>query len=86
MTNCREKDFDYSEYLGPNYQRKMAADKRISTVVSNHVSWLDPVVLLNSTYAAFSPSAEFAGVPVLNVLMDAIDCIYIPRGGNDESR
>jgi len=50
------------------------------------VSWLDPVVLLKSIYAAFSPSEEFSKVPVLNVLLDAIDCIYIPRGGNDESR
>ena len=50
------------------------------------MSWLDPVVLLKSTYAAFSPSAEFASLPVLNVLMAAIDCIYIPRGGDEDSR
>ena len=50
------------------------------------MSWLDPVVLLKSTYAAFSPSAEFASLPIMSTLMDCIDCIYIPRGGDDESR
>jgi len=64
----------------------MDPNKRISTVVSNHLSWLDPVVLLKSIFAGFSPSSEFEGLPILGHLMDSIDCIYIPRGGDDKSK
>jgi len=35
---------------------------------------------------AFAPSAEFKNVPLLETLMDAIDSIYIPRGGSEESK
>jgi len=35
---------------------------------------------------AFAPSAEFKGVPLLETLIDALDSIYIPRGGSEESK
>jgi len=57
-----------------------------STIVSNHVSWLDPVVLLKNLMPAFAPSSEFRGVPLLGTLMDVIDSIYIPRGGSAENK
>jgi 1-acyl-sn-glycerol-3-phosphate acyltransferase len=57
-----------------------------STIVSNHVSWLDPVVLLKNLMPAFAPSSEFRGVPLLGTLMDVIDSIYIPRGGSEENK
>jgi len=42
--------------------------------------------MLKSVFAAFSPSAEFEHLPLFKVIMNAIDCIYIPRGGNEESK
>lgn len=85
-TTLQYKDVDYSYYLGPEYKRSMKKIKRTSTIVSNHVSWLDPVVLIKNIRPAFSPSDEFRGVPLLGKLIDVIDSIYIPRGGSDESR
>ncbi len=39
------KDLDYSKYLGPDY-KKDPLPKHISTMISNHVSWVDIFVLL----------------------------------------
>lgn len=79
-------NFDYSYYLGPDYKENYKKIKRTSTIVSNHVSWLDPVVLIKNVRPAFSPSEEFRNVPLLGKLIDSIDSIYIPRGGSDENR
>lgn len=60
--------------------------KRTSTIVCNHVSWLDPVVLIKNIRPAFAPSAEFENVPLLGTLIDTIDSIYVPRGGSDVNK
>ena len=39
-------DYDYTPYLGPNYKEGMADTKKTSTLVCNHVSWLDSMVLM----------------------------------------
>lgn len=85
-TNLIYTDADYSYYLGPEYKKNMKKIKRTSTIVCNHVSWLDPVVLIKNIRPAFSPSQEFQGVPLLGTLIDAIDSIYIPRGGSEENK
>jgi len=85
-TTLRYQDVDYSYYLGPEYKRKMKKIKRTSTIVSNHVSWLDPVVMLYNIRPAFAPSEEFKRVPLIGTLCDVIDSIYIPRGGSPEKR
>jgi 1-acyl-sn-glycerol-3-phosphate acyltransferase len=79
-------DVDYSEYLGTHYKEYAKKIKRTSTIVCNHVSWLDPVVLIKTIRPAFAPSSEFKNVPLLGTLIDAIDSIYIPRGGSEEKK
>ena len=83
-TSLKFVDVDYSYYLGPNYKNNVKKIKRTSTIVCNHVSWLDPVVLIKNVRPAFAPSSEFKTVPVLSTLIDCIDSIYIPRGGSEE--
>ena len=85
-TSVKYVDLDYSEYLGPNYKLNQKKIKRTSTIVCNHTSWLDTVVLIKSLRPAFAPSSEFRNVPILSTLIDSIDSIYIPRGGSEESR
>jgi 1-acyl-sn-glycerol-3-phosphate acyltransferase len=85
-TTLNYKDVDYSYYLGPDYKTHMKKIKRTSTIVSNHVSWLDPVVLIKNVRPAFAPSEEFRNVPLLGTLANVIDSIYIPRGGNAQSK
>lgn len=39
-TTASFKDVDYTQFLGPDYKKNMN-DKTTSTIVANHVSWLD---------------------------------------------
>ena len=57
-----------------------------STIVSNHVSWLDPVVMIRNVAPAFAAFEEFRSVPLLGKMIDSLDSIYIPRGGSEEKR
>jgi len=34
-------EVDYTTWLGPDYKSKFSKIKAVSTVISNHVSWLD---------------------------------------------
>jgi len=85
-TTLHYDEVDYSEYLGQNYKTNMKKIKRTSTIVCNHVSWLDCVVLIKSIRPAFSPDAAFKNVPLLGTFIDCLDSIYIPRGGSDVNK
>jgi len=85
-TSKRTIDHDYSKYLGPNYKENQPNNDRASTLICNHVSWLDVVVILTNFHVAFCPSEEIGKVPLMRTIMDCIDCIYIPRGGTPEGR
>jgi 1-acyl-sn-glycerol-3-phosphate acyltransferase len=85
-TTKKHIDVDYSEYLGEHYKKYAKKIKKASTIVCNHVSWLDPVVLIKEIKPAFSASAEFKNLPLLATLIDTLDSIYIPRGGSEEKR
>lgn len=85
-TSHKNMDADYSAYLGIDYKKEERKPKRTSTLVSNHTSWLDNVALIKTIRPAFSPSAEFRNLPLLSNLIDALDSIYIPRGGSEEKK
>ena len=42
--------------------------------------------MLRNKFAAFAPGAELAKIPLWNVIMNSVDCIYIERGADDEGR
>lgn len=44
-TEYEEVDFDYSEYLGPNYKDLYDPNIKTSTIISNHVSIHDTMNL-----------------------------------------
>ena len=46
FTKKKEVDFDYSYYLGPNYKDNYENDKRTTTLVSNHVCFLDGPIIV----------------------------------------
>ncbi len=83
-TMTEVKQCDYSYYLGKNYMETRKPIKSTSTIVCNHISWLDVHVLCKHILPAFAPSAEFKGMPILGSLIDFLDSIYIPRGGSEE--
>jgi hypothetical protein len=85
-TSLKEVDVDYSHYLGANYKRKSHKDKKTSTIVCNHVSWIDSVALIKHVRPAFTPSQEWKNAPVLSSLLLFLDSIFIPRGGSVEKK
>lgn len=80
------QDVDYSYYLGPGYQAKYKEIKKTSTIVSNHVSWLDSLILIYIVTPAFAPHIFFKSVPVFNKTCEVLDSIYIDRGADEISR
>jgi len=60
-------DADYTEYLGPDYKENMTPVKKVSTVVSNHVSFMDmPILIASHLQPAFTPSVNFKSIPLFS--------------------
>ena len=74
-----EKDADYTEYLGEDYQSKYKTDvKKASTIVSNHVSWLDSQSIYKAIgNVAFGAMSELENVPIVGTLAKSLDFIFI---------
>ncbi len=52
---------DYSEYLGPNYK----PPKKYATVISNHTSYFDPLVMFLFYKACMVSKAGVRNVPLV---------------------
>jgi 1-acyl-sn-glycerol-3-phosphate acyltransferase len=77
------EDFDYSWYLGEDYKANYRNIKRTSTIISNHVSPLDSIVLVKTIAPAFAATSGLQKIPIVSRLVDVLDSIYIPRGGTE---
>lgn len=68
------RDVDYSEYLGPNWKKELAERKKpISTVVSNHVAFIDLFVMIISDHTpGFTPKEESRKVPGFGKIMEGM--------------
>lgn len=80
------QDVDYSYYLGEGYKDKYRDIKKTSTLVCNHVSWLDALILIYIITPAFAPSSFFKTVPVFSTTCSVLDSIYIDRGADEATR
>mmetsp|Transcript_11024 Transcript_11024/g.18428 ORF Transcript_11024/g.18428 Transcript_11024/m.18428 type:complete len:272 (+) Transcript_11024:24-839(+) len=86
FTRKEKVDFDYSYYLGKDYKEGYRDVKKTSTIICNHVSWIDTMNLYQYFSMAFTLDVGFKKAPLMNKLGDLVDSIYLPRGGNEESR
>jgi hypothetical protein len=78
------QDCDYSYYLGPNYKANYKDVKRASTVLPNHCSYLDPVIMIKYFCPAFAPNKPGKTLPDLGDESNVEDSIYFPSGGTQE--
>jgi len=78
----RQDDVDYSYYLGDNYRDEYRDIKKTSTIVCNHMSWLDCIILICHCRPAFAPDAAFRKAPLFNTTIECLDSIYINRGAD----
>jgi 1-acyl-sn-glycerol-3-phosphate acyltransferase len=81
-----KKDFDYSFYLGPDYQNAYRPDIHTSTIVSNHVSWFDTMNIFQYFNVAMTLDMGFKNMPLMGKMSALIDSLYLPRGSGEEKR
>lgn len=84
-TYARKKDVDYSYYLGPDYKKTMSK-KVPSTLIANHVSWLDGFVFSRRIVPSFAPMEPLRHVPLVCTMCNALGSLYIPQGASQEIR
>lgn len=85
-TTLTYQDVDYSYYLGDGYKSGYRTIKKTSTIVSNHCSWLDALILIKYITPAFAPTAYFKTVPIFGTVCSMLDSIFIDRGADQEAR
>jgi lysophosphatidylcholine acyltransferase/lyso-PAF acetyltransferase len=79
----KDVDYDYTEYLGENYDKK----ERPCTLVSNHVSWIDVIYFLFSEYhPSYIAKDAIAKIPLLGTMGQLMNCIYIDREASKENK
>lgn len=79
--------YDYSYYLGEGYEQTQKLPKKASTVVSNHQSWMDNMILVSSPLSvAFAAKTETQKVWILSSMIKYTQGIFITRGGTKEER
>ena len=81
----RELDSDYSKYLGPDYKANKFQGKRVSTIVANHVTFVD-ILVWNSVIAApsYAVAAFIKKLPFGALYTDSMGCIHIERAQSKE--
>ena len=82
---------NYEFYLGPKWKEESIhrSEKGLSssTIVSNHVGYVDVLGFLGTFMSPSFVSRSINGtVPVLAALINGLQGIYISRGGTDAER
>jgi 1-acyl-sn-glycerol-3-phosphate acyltransferase len=58
--------------------------KHISTIVSNHASWYDPLLLHHHFGCGFAAKKEIKNAPIAGLIAKSLMCIFVARGGTPE--
>ena len=77
-TTYEPMEADYTEYLGAGYLLDMSS-KTTSTIVGNHVSWLDTIVIAIRMMPALAPKASMKKTPFIKTMANSISSLWIPR-------
>jgi hypothetical protein len=66
--HVNREEYDYTPYLGPDYKKEVEKYPNIPTFVSNHVSWLDILLVIKYFCPAFAAMRPMKDVPVIGIL------------------
>ena len=84
--NKKNLDVDYTKYLGPDYKETKRPVKKASTIISNHVSWLDSHFIFLYYNVAFTLDKAFETMPIMNQTARCLDSIFVQKAGTDAQR
>ena len=73
-------DLDYSEYLGPGWKKEYDG---ASTLVSNHVSFLDTVFAIYYYYPTIVSRESSKHIPFVGAGLKAMNTVFVARAGAD---
>ena len=63
-------DYDYSEWLGPNYKETQELPQKVSTIIiAPHTCWIETIICGGIHQPAFCVKKEGEKVPVLRGIM-----------------
>ena len=75
--NVIECDTDYSLYLGKDYRKTQKVPAKPSTIIENHVSWLDNFLIMALYPVRFLTAALMKLVPVVGYICHAVGCVFV---------
>ena len=79
-TKHDESDTDYSKYLGPEWKKNKFKGKRISTIVSNHIGFIEVMLYISiMTPPAFTPAHFVKKFPIGHHYVSALQSLYVDR-------
>ena len=80
-TEHLEKEVDYSKYLGPNWRENKFEGKRVSTIISNHVGFIEILQYMSvlTTPPAFAPAHTVSKFPIGDHYCRSLQSIYCDR-------
>ena len=58
----------------------------MSTIIVNHVSWLDVFIMISQFKCGLAPDAGFAKTPVAGTALLAYDAIFMPRAKSENDK
>jgi len=73
-------DIDYSEYLGPDWKKEYSGG---STLISNHVSWLDTCFAIVYYFPTIVARESLQKTPFIGSVLRAMATIFLVRTGKD---
>jgi len=68
--------------LVPIIKMAIETSKKASTIVSNHCSVNDCLILICKVCPGFCPTIGFKKVPIFNTTIEVLDSFYIDRAGD----
>lgn len=82
VIDSKKRDADYTKYLGPNYK---TTTSRCTTIISNHISFIDMWLYNADRETPSYVAAAFVGtLPLGHIFCVATNCIMIDRGSSKE--
>ncbi len=87
LTDLDESQVDYSKYLGPNWRKYKFQGKKASTIVSNHIGFIEILAYIAlMTPPSFTPAHHVKNFPIGDHFVRSLNSIYVDRTENKEKR
>ena len=81
--NQKRVEKDYSKWLGPDWKPTFEG---YGIQVSNHISWLDILALVNVQHVGFIADVLVRDIPLIGSIAEAISSTFLKRAASKEER